>query len=61
MVEFIEWFTGTHTCDCGAKYMVTVTKPFPGADNVRCEKCGILMDSWRNKSFLTYDRIPGDE
>jgi hypothetical protein len=57
MVEFIQWLTGTHTCDCGAKYKVTVTKPIPGADHVHCVKCGVLMDSWRNKSFLAYEPI----
>jgi hypothetical protein len=61
MVEFIEWLTGTHTCVCGAKYNVTVTKPLPGADDALCEKCGSLMDSRRNNSFLVYDRVPGDE
>ena len=59
MSEFIEWLTGTHKCHCGAKYKVTVTKAPTGS--VACEKCGILMDSPRNKSFLAYERILGDE
>jgi hypothetical protein len=59
MTEFVEWLTGTHKCDCGAKYKVTVTE----APTVRvaCEKCGTVMDSPSNKSFLTYERMPGDE
>jgi hypothetical protein len=28
---------------------------------VICEKCGTLMDSPANKSFLAYKRILGDE
>jgi hypothetical protein len=59
MTEFVEWLTGTHQCDCGAKYKVTVTET--AADSVSCEKCGALMDSRANKSFLTFERIPGDE
>jgi hypothetical protein len=59
MAEFIEWQTGTHTCGCEAKYKVTVTKTPTGY--VTCEKCGTLMDSPANKSFLVYERIPGDE
>jgi hypothetical protein len=30
-------------------------------DNVTCEKCGTLMDSRANQSFLAYARMPGDE
>jgi hypothetical protein len=26
MTEFVDWLTGTHKCDCGAKYKVTVIK-----------------------------------
>ena len=59
MAEFIEWQTGTHTCGCGVKYKVTVTKAPAGY--VTCEKCGILMDSPANNSFLVYERIPGGE
>jgi hypothetical protein len=59
MTEFIEWLTGTHKCDCGAKYKVTVIEASP--DSVTCEKCGILMDSRTNKSRLSYERIPWDE
>jgi hypothetical protein len=59
MTEFVEWLTGTHQCDCGAKYKVTVTET--AADSVSCEKCGALMDSRANKSFLTFERISGDE
>ena len=58
MTEFVEWLTGTHTCDCGAKYKVTVTEV--PTDNVICEQCGTLMDSRPNQSFLTYERMPGD-
>jgi hypothetical protein len=59
MTEFVEWLTGTHKCDCGAKYKVAVTE----APTVRvtCEQCGTLMDSPTTKSFLTYERMPGDE
>jgi len=49
----------THKCDCGTKYKVAVTKTL--ADRVICEKCGTLMDSQSNKSFLAYEPIPGDE
>jgi hypothetical protein len=59
MIEFVEWLTGTHKCDCGAKYKVTVTEA--PADNVTCEKCGAPMDRPTNKSLLAYERIPGDE
>jgi hypothetical protein len=34
---------GTHKCDCGAKYKVTVTKA--PTDYMNCEKCGTLMDN----------------
>jgi hypothetical protein len=58
MTEFVEWLTGTHTCTCGAKYKVTVTK---GAlPHVSCEKCGVMMDHPTHKSFLAYERITGD-
>ena len=59
MTEFVEWLSGTHKCDCGAKYKVTVIKT--STDSVTCEKCGTLMDSQSNKSFLAYERIPRDE
>jgi hypothetical protein len=59
MTEFVEWLTGTHTCDCGAKYKVTVIETPTG--NVSCEKCGTLMDSRANESFLAYERMPGEE
>jgi hypothetical protein len=59
MAEFIEWHTGTHTCGCGAKYKVTVTKATTGY--MTCEKCGILMDSPANNSRLVYERKPRDE
>jgi hypothetical protein len=29
--------------------------------SVACEKCGTLMDSRTNESFLSYERISGDE
>jgi hypothetical protein len=58
MIEFVEWLTGTHTCDCGAKYKVTVTKD--ALASVNCEKCGVVMDHPTRKSFLAYERIPGD-
>jgi hypothetical protein len=48
-----------NTCDCGAKYKVTVIEAL--TNDVTCEKCGTLMHSRRNKSFLTYQRIPGDK
>ena len=59
MTEFVEWLTGTHTCNCGAKYNVTVTEA--PTDDVICEKCGTLMDSRVNESSLTYERIPRDK
>ena len=59
MTEFVEWLTGTHTCNCGAKYNVTVTDAV--TNDVICEKCGTLMDSRLNQSFLTYERTPGDK
>jgi hypothetical protein len=59
MTEFVEWLTGTHQCGCGAKYKVTVTGMPAGS--VTCGKCGVLMDSSTNKSFLTYERIPEDK
>jgi hypothetical protein len=42
MTEFVEWLTGTHKCECGAKYKVTVTEESPA--RVNCAKCGIVMD-----------------
>jgi hypothetical protein len=59
MTEFVEWLTGTHKCDCGAQYKIAVIKTT--TENAICEKCGTLMDSQFNKSFLTYKRILGDE
>jgi hypothetical protein len=59
MTEFVEWLTGTHECNCGAKYKVTVTDAL--TDDVTCEKCGTLMDSRHNQSSLTYERIAGDQ
>jgi hypothetical protein len=59
MTEFVEWLTGTHKCECGAKYKVTVTGT--PSDRATCENCGIVMDHPADKSLLTYDRIPGDE
>jgi hypothetical protein len=59
MTEFVEWLTGMHTCNCGAKYKVTVTEA--PTNDVICEKCGILMDTRLNQSFLTYERTPGDK
>jgi hypothetical protein len=59
MTEFVEWLTGTHKCDCGAKYKVTVIET--PTKSVTCEKCGALMDSQPNKSFLAYERFPRDE
>jgi hypothetical protein len=59
MTEFVEWLTGTHECSCGAKYKVTVTEA--PTNDVICEKCGTLMDSRPNESFLAYERMPGGE
>jgi hypothetical protein len=59
MTEFVEWLTGTHKCNCGAKYSVTVTEA--PTNDVTCEKCGTLMDSRHNDSCLAYERIPGDQ
>jgi hypothetical protein len=59
MIEFVEWLTGTHKCDCGAEYAVNVI--VGPTRNVACEKCGTLMDGPTNKSFLTYKRLPRDK
>jgi hypothetical protein len=59
MTEFVQWLTGTHLCGCGAKYSIAVTDVPAG--NVICEKCGTLMDSPANRSFLAYERILGDK
>jgi hypothetical protein len=59
VTEFVEWLTGTHKCHCGAKYSVTVTGVPTGS--VTCEKCGTLMDTQANQSFLAYARILDDE
>lgn len=59
MTEFVEWLTGTHTCDCGAEYKVTVTEV--ATENVICKQCGTLMDSRTNQSFLTYERMAGEK
>jgi hypothetical protein len=59
MTEFVEWLTGMHTCHCGAKYKVTVTEEV--TNDVTCEKCGTLMDSRVNESFLTYERTARDK
>jgi hypothetical protein len=59
MPEFVEWLTGTHKCGCGAEYKVSVTE-LP-TENATCEKCGVLMDQPANESFLTYERVRGDE
>jgi hypothetical protein len=58
MTEFVEWLTGTHKCECGARYKVTVSE---GALlRAYCEKCGVLMDHPADKSLLTYERISDD-
>jgi transcription initiation factor IIE alpha subunit len=59
MTEFVQWQTGMHTCDCGAKYKVTVTEAV--TKDATCEKCGALMDSRVSESFLTYERMPRDK
>jgi len=59
MTEFVQWLTGTHTCDCGAKYKVTVTATAP--DSVTCERCGTLMDHPDNNSRLAFERVAADE
>ena len=59
ITEFAEWLTGTHKCDCGAKYKVAVIETL--IDSVTCEKYGTVMDNRSNKSFLAYERMPGDE
>ena len=58
MTEFVEWLTGTHQCNCGAKYRVTVIEE--PTNDVTCEKCGTLMDSRHNESCLAYERMPAD-
>jgi hypothetical protein len=57
VTEFVEWLMGTHKCDCGAKYKVTVTDT--PAKSMTCEKCGIMMDHPADKSRLAYERMPG--
>jgi hypothetical protein len=59
MTEFVEWLTGLHTCECGAKYKVTVTEAV--TEDVTCDKCGTLMDSRVSESFLTYERVALDK
>jgi hypothetical protein len=59
MSEFVQWLTGTHQCDCGARYNVAVTRVPTG--NVICGKCGTLMDCAANQSFFAYERIAGDK
>jgi hypothetical protein len=59
MTEFVQWLTGTHQCDCGAKYKVTVTEVPTGS--VNCENCGALMDCPANRSFFTYARMQKNE
>jgi hypothetical protein len=55
VIEFVEWLTGTHRCECGAEYAVAVTET--PVDTVTCEKCGIIMDHPARKSLLAYKRI----
>ena len=57
MTEFVEWLTGTHTCNCGAKYKVTVTEAH--LERVNCEKCGVVMDHPTDKSFLLTNAYRG--
>jgi len=59
MTEFVEWLTGTHKCECGAKYKVAVSEAAPL--RAFCEKCGVLMDHPADKSHLTYERMPDDD
>jgi hypothetical protein len=59
MSGFMEWLTGTHTCDCGAVYKVRATRtPFPDTDDATCDVCGKVMDSWRQStSFRSYELV----
>jgi hypothetical protein len=63
MSGFTEWLTGTHICDCGATYKITWNKTtFPHTGNATCEKCGGVMDSWRNStSVRSYKLMLDDE
>ena len=58
MTEFVEWLTGTHQCDCGAKYKVAVSQA--ALPRAYCERCGVLMDRPADKSLLSYERVLGD-
>jgi hypothetical protein len=58
MTEFVEWLTGTHKCECGAKYKVAVSQA--ALPRAYCEKCGVLMDHPADKSLLIYERVPED-
>jgi len=59
MVSFVDKITGKHTCECGAKYRIrSIWTPILDSDDARCEKCGKVMDSWRNAiSFRSYERF----
>ena len=59
MSEFVQWLTGTHQCNCGARYNAVVTS-VPTGDAI-FGKCGTLMDCAANRSFFVYERIPGDK
>ena len=57
MSEFVQWLTGMHQCDCGARYNVAVTQVPTG--NVICGKCGTLMDCAGNRSLFAYEAHAG--
>jgi hypothetical protein len=45
MGGFIEWLSGTHTCECGALYKIRTSRtPSPNTDSVNCDVCGKEMD-----------------
>jgi hypothetical protein len=52
MTEFVEWLRISATAE---RNKAALTKTL--ADRVICEKCGTLMDSQSNKSFLAYERM----
>jgi hypothetical protein len=63
MGGFIEWLSGTHTCECGALYKIRTSRtPSPNTDSVNCDVCGMEMDSWRNSASLrSYELVSRPE
>jgi hypothetical protein len=59
MGRFFEWLFGKHTRECGAVYKVTGMKlPSPDTDDVCCQVCGKVMDSWQHSALVrSYDLV----